>query len=242
MNISPIKTVKKPRPFTCMSARIVKCVALLGVFHLLLGCIPTVTEVYEAPLVYGQLLDENGLKPIVGAKLQHQHLDAQPVYTDDQGYFELPSISSYQAVVLMPAHAFNAYGYRVTIGDQEFSLKARGSLRMLNEEIVYAPLMLDGSGVNEGFSALLPQDTYNGVMRVFRESAVHFVCDSQKLKAGLLEVAQQQLRPENLRDSSIYRNARKQWNLCSRALSDTPLDRDDQRMIDEYTRVLVQWQ
>ena len=242
MKLFVIRVFHKPRVTQSMFARIVKYVMFLVVFNSLLGCIPAVVEVYEAPLIYGQLLDDNGLKPIVGAKLQHQHLDAKPVYTDDQGYFELPSISSYQAVVLMPAHALSEYGYLVTVDNQEFPLKTRGSLRMLSEEVAYAPLMLDGAGIHERFSSLLPEDSYDEVMRVFRESAVHFVCDTQKLKAGLLRVAQEQRRAEHLRESSTYRSASEQWSQCSQALNDRSLDREELRKIDEYTRVLMRWQ
>ncbi|MGH1372108.1 MAG: carboxypeptidase-like regulatory domain-containing protein [Cellvibrionaceae bacterium] len=225
-----------------MSVRVVKIVLLAVAVNLLNACIPAVVEVYEAPLIYGQILDKDGVQPIVGARVQHQHLDSAPVYTDEQGYFELPSISSYQAVVLMPAHGLKGYHYTVTVGEQTFPFQAQATILMRSEEAVYAPILFEGNTVREEFSQLLPEGIYDDGMRAIRESIIYSNCDTQVLRVAFLQVAQQHSRPEEERDSAVYRQARKAWESCSKALEYAPLSRPDQWAIDEFTRLLARWQ
>jgi len=120
----------------------------------LIACLPTVQRIYHAPVVIGQVIDLNSLDPIEGASIQHENPKANlpldgliektknNILSDKQGQYHLPSLSSVEAVVLMPGYAITNYPVRISTKDNSALVFASASLFMRDEEITTAPLLI----------------------------------------------------------------------------------------------------
>ncbi|MAZ89301.1 MAG: hypothetical protein CL693_16850 [Cellvibrionaceae bacterium] len=220
---------------------------LLGLIGgLLMACVPAVVKVYDAPLIYGQLLEKDTLEPVAGVKLQHQHPKALPVYSDEQGYFQLPSISSYQGVVLMPAHALKEYNFTLTIDGRDFNETVDASMLMRSEEIRFAPLLIANDRPFSRTSNLLPENLFERMTIVLGEQVINTHCDVTKLRDGLLLAANLHQQFEiPIEESSIehrlvtvYPRMQADWKSCLQALQVAPLESYFQSDADRFMQYL----
>ncbi len=122
----------------------------------LVACVPTVQRIYHAPVVVGQVIELNRLTPIEGALVQHENTDTNlafdniieaaknKIFSNKQGEYHLPSISSVEAVVLMPGYAVAHYPVRISAKNNSALVFVSASLFMRDEETTTAPqLILD---------------------------------------------------------------------------------------------------
>ncbi|MBV1908851.1 MAG: hypothetical protein KUG78_05980 [Kangiellaceae bacterium] len=69
------------------------------------SCVPTITKVYLAPVVKGRVIDLATLQPLMNTNVAHTQSTDKFVETNEDGEFELPSISNTEFKMMMAGHA-----------------------------------------------------------------------------------------------------------------------------------------
>lgn len=103
---------------------------------LLCACVPTVTKVFQAPKVTGQVIDLETLQPLSGVNVAHFQSTAKFVTTNTSGEFVLPSISETEFKMLMAGHALKDNLISIYNQDNQITLIAQSTLNGRAEETV----------------------------------------------------------------------------------------------------------
>lgn len=111
-----------------------KLITTLCLFTFLVGCIPTVTRVYQTPKVEGVLVDSTTEAPISGLQVFHENVQEKAVQTDKNGSFTLPSISNIQGSAIMAGHALKVYKINILSDDYSQCIEVIASFKMHREE------------------------------------------------------------------------------------------------------------
>lgn len=115
-----------------LAVRLVLCSLVL----ILSSCIPTVTKVYQAPKVTGQIINLQTLLPMEGVKIAHQQRKQESVISDVKGRFILPSLSTTEFKLMMAAHAISDNIVTITDRESQIMLIAKATLNGQHEESV----------------------------------------------------------------------------------------------------------
>ncbi len=111
---------------------------------ILSGCVPTVTKVYQAPKVTGQIIELQTLLPMEGVKIAHQQRKQESVISDVKGRFILPSLSSTEFKLMMAAHAISDNIVTITDRESQIMLIAKATLNGQDEESVdFSSILFD---------------------------------------------------------------------------------------------------
>ncbi len=107
---------------------------------LLTACIPAIKTVYHTPSVSGTVIDQATRQPLAGVVVSHLDYKRPQVITDENGHFNLPSVSSINAVLIMAAHALKPYPVKFAIADQSTVVEVIATMKMYHEEHVAIPV------------------------------------------------------------------------------------------------------
>jgi hypothetical protein len=114
------------------AVRFIQCSLIV----ILSGCLPTVTKVYQAPKVSGQIINLQTMLPMEGVKVAHQQRKQETVSSDVNGRFVLPSLSATEFKLLMAAHAISNNQVIIAHGGSQTILIANATLNGQYEELV----------------------------------------------------------------------------------------------------------
>lgn len=153
---------------------------------LLAGCVPTISKVYQAPKVFGQVVELETLKPIAGVNVAHARNTAQFVTTDASGKFVLPSISETDLKLLMAGHALKSNLVTFYNPDNQIELIAKSTLESRVEETInFGIVIFDSQPKKYATPVKLSYQSVGVLKTYFSASGVLASCDNKIAKSAL---------------------------------------------------------
>ncbi len=158
----------------------------LFVLATLSGCVPTITKVYQAPKVTGQVLDLETLRPLVGVNVAHLQNTEKFVTTDAEGRFVLPSIAQTDLKILMAGHALKTNLVTFYNQDNQIELVAKSTLESRVEETINFGIVIFDSQPKKAATPVKLSYQSLGILKTyFSPSNILGRCDNQLAKSAL---------------------------------------------------------
>jgi hypothetical protein len=159
----------------------------IGLLLLILSsCVPTVSKVYQAPRVVGQVIDLATMKPIAGVNVAHKHNTKNFVTTNSDGEFELPSASETEFKLLMAGHGLKNNLVTLYNQNNQIVLVAQATLNARTEETVnFSTIIFDSQARVIAAPTKKSYLDYYELKRYFTEHNLLSSCDQELSSAAL---------------------------------------------------------
>lgn len=162
-----------------------RCVLTL-LLATLFGCVPTITKVYQAPKVFGQVIDLETLRPLVGVNVAHLQNTEEFVTTDAEGKFVLPSISQTDLKILMAGHALKTNLITFYNQDNQIELVAKSTLDSRSEETINLGVVIFDTQPKKYAMPVKTSYQSIGLLKNYASaSGILASCDNQIAKSAL---------------------------------------------------------